>query len=50
MSNRLFKKLSDARRAKFGEWRRTFQYVGARRTSATKQVSLFQQPEWRRDD
>jgi hypothetical protein len=40
---RLFKKVSDARRAKFDELRRTLQYVEASRASATTQVSLFQQ-------
>ncbi len=41
---RLLKKTSEARRAKFEELRRTFQYVEASRTSATKHMSLFQQP------
>ena len=42
-NNRLFKKVLDARRAKFDELRRTLQYVEASRASATMQVSLFQQ-------
>jgi hypothetical protein len=41
---RLFKKVSDARRAMIEERKRTLQYVEASRASATKQVSLFQQP------
>jgi hypothetical protein len=43
-NNRHFKKVSDARRANFDELKRTLQYVEASRTSATTQVSLFQQP------
>ena len=43
-NNRLFKKVSDARRAKFDELRRTLQYVEASRASATTPESLFQQP------
>jgi hypothetical protein len=41
---RLLKKISEARRAKFDELRRTLQYVEASRASATKPMSLFQQP------
>jgi hypothetical protein len=46
---RLLKKISEARRAKFDELRRALQYVEANRTSATKHMSLFQQPasSWR---
>ena len=36
-------KMPKARRAKIGEWRRTFQYVNARRLSATKPMGSFQQ-------
>ena len=41
---RLLKKFPEARRAKFDELRRTFQYVEASRASATKHMGLFQQP------
>ena len=34
-------KISEARRAKFDELRRTLQYVEANRASATKHMSLF---------
>ena len=40
-SDRLIKKVSDARRTQFDEPRRTLQYVEANRTSATKHVSLL---------
>ena len=48
-NNRLFKMVSDARRAKFDDLEHTLQYVEANRTSATTQMSLFQQlaKEWR---
>ena len=44
ISSRLLKRISEARRAKFDELRRTLPYVEANRASATKHMSLFQQP------
>jgi hypothetical protein len=40
-TSKLLKKISEARRAKFDELRRTLQYVEASRASATKHMSLF---------
>ena len=41
---RLLKRISEARRAKFDELRRTLHYVKASRAGATKPMSFFQQP------